>query len=100
MSSGMITGKAAAAMYWGGIIILGLVVAAITILAMSGAETPPELTMIITTIIGFLFGAHVMPPGVRKVGGDELAVADADLEETEKVIIQEKTVTAASAKDN
>lgn len=56
-----IQGKAATAMYWGAVIITAMSIAALVILTLASKEIPNEITLLLMTAIGFIFGTHTKP---------------------------------------
>ena len=57
----MITGKTANTMYWGGVLVLIVCLVGVFILSAMSVDRPPEILMVITTVVGFIFGTHVTP---------------------------------------
>ena len=65
---GYLNGNGASAAIKGALILLGLMIACITLIVSNGKEVPPEFTAFMATIsgalVGFLAGSRVVPPDV------------------------------------
>lgn len=58
---GTVSGRPAQMIERGALILLMIIVIAIVVLTIGGANVPPEISLIVTTLLGFLFGTRVNP---------------------------------------
>lgn len=62
----MVNGTLSRILYIGAFAIVGLVITAITVLAMNGHPVPGELQIVLPTLIAFIAGSQITPPNVEK----------------------------------